>query len=131
MQQSNLKKNTKIITPFKLKNIPLVYFSPLFFKSTKNIKQRIKNLTLKEESSLIIDGDDILINHLTIERQSSLIIKLTKGVSLKILNQTITNQGAEIVSTKTLNKETTQTHTLLNKDAFIHSYTKKRKLPTS
>ncbi len=119
------KNKTKVITSFKLKNIPLVYFSPLFFKSTKNIKQRIKNLTLKEESSLIIDGNDISINTLTIDRKSSLIIKLAKGVSLKILNQTISNQGAKIVSTKTLNKETIQTHTLLNKGALVIHIQKK------
>lgn len=76
---------------------PKVILSPSCALNISDVKQKLKNIELSDEATLIINGPDVFIDGLKMKGPSALIIDAVPGAKVIIKNQTISNAGFELI----------------------------------
>ncbi len=76
---------------------PKVILTPRFALSIGDVKQKIRNLEMSDESTLILDGEDINIDGLKMSGSSALVIRTEKDAKVSIKDKEISNTGFELI----------------------------------
>ncbi|WP_028975396.1 UTP--glucose-1-phosphate uridylyltransferase [Spirochaeta cellobiosiphila] len=70
---------------------------PDFVMTLKEVKDKIKGGKAEPDSTLIIEGQDIILENVVLTKGSALIVKAVEGAKVTIKNKTISNKGYALV----------------------------------
>ncbi|MBF0441118.1 MAG: UTP--glucose-1-phosphate uridylyltransferase [Oligoflexales bacterium] len=72
---------------------PKVLLSPAFALTVEEVKSKVVNLTLETGSTIIVDGEDIKLDGVTVKSGSSLKISAASGAKVLLKNLKVENAG--------------------------------------
>jgi len=109
---------------------PRVLLRPSFAMTLAEVRSKISGGSISGSASLILDGENITLDHVEITGPSALIIKAGQGARVTVKNRKVKNRGFEVVtlSAEEQNSSTTPEYLRIrgyrieNRGAEIHEF---------
>ncbi len=76
---------------------PRVLLRPSFALTLNDVREKISGGSVSDEATLILDGEGIRLENVTLAGRSALVIHACPGANVLVKNRAIENEGFEIV----------------------------------
>ena len=94
---SVVEASTELMYGVELARGPRVLLRPSFAITLKDVREKISGGAISEEATLILDGEGVRLENITLAGRSALVIHACPGANVLVKDRTIQNAGFEIV----------------------------------
>jgi len=94
---SVVEADTELVCGVALTPGPRVILRPSFALTLNEVREKISGGSIAEEATLILDGEGIRLENVTLAGRSALVIHACPGANVLVKDRTIENAGFEII----------------------------------
>jgi len=128
---SVVEADTELVCGVALTPGPRVILRPSFALTLNEVREKISGGSIADEATLVLDGEGIRLENVTLAGRSALVIHACPGASVTVKDRVVENDGFEIVKLTDVELADSETPEYLrirgyrieNRGAEIHEFT--------